>query len=106
MIDFILCLIITSAWTWGFHVLFEEGHLLDGPGKVIERTIGTWYSKPLFLCPICMASVHGTIAFCIFYYNEQINNALLWPVFCICIAGINYLLVKLTSNEITVTSEE
>lgn len=106
MIDFILCIVITSAWTWGFNVLFEEGHLLEGVGKVVEKTIGTWYSKPLFLCPICMGSFHGTIAFCIFYLNDQINNVLLWPVFCVCLAGVNYILVKLTSNEITVINED
>jgi hypothetical protein len=106
MIDFILAIIVTSTWTWGFHVLFEEGHLLEGVGKVIERTIGTWYSKPIFLCPICMASVHGTIAFWVMYFNDHLNNAYTWPAFCICLAGINYLLVKLTSNEITVIDED
>jgi hypothetical protein len=106
MIEFILAIGVTSAWTWGFHVLFEDGNLLEGVGKVIERTIGTWYSKPLFMCPICMASIHGTISFWILYFNYYLDKPLTWPIFCICIAGINYLLVKLTSKEITVIDED
>lgn len=90
MIDFILLLVLTSTWCFGFRALFQ-------PDMILEK-VGDWMwdksefvSKPLFQCPPCMASIHGSIAFILF--NDFF--ILQWIAFCICLCGLNYLITKI-----------
>lgn len=95
----LLILIFNSLFIFGLSTLFDENNLLEGLGKLIEKTIGTFWSKPIFLCPACMASVWGTIGFFTFS-NLSFWH---WPLYCICLCGLNVILVRVTSNEINIT---
>lgn len=84
MVDFILLLIITSLWIWGIHGFYQLTKLADA-----LEWLPSWFKKPLWDCPPCCSSFHGTVAFMAFHHDL---NLLLWPVFCICLCGLNYII--------------
>jgi len=91
-------LLLNSLFIWGIHTMFLENNLLDGLGKLIEKTIGTFWAKPLILCPGCMSSFWGTIGFFLFVPLEVYY----WPIYCISLCGLNVIINKLTSNVIEI----
>lgn len=108
MTDFILLLIVGSCWCWGVFTLFHEGYFLERIGNKLrkfdifpgnksmqERWIGTWYSKPLFDCPPCMASIHGLLISAI-YYEWHI-----YPMgaYMICLCGLNFIVKSILFPE-------
>jgi len=48
-----------------------------------------FFLKPLFACPYCMGSFHGTIIYFTFLPD---NGFFWWPVFCICLTGALFML--------------
>jgi hypothetical protein len=98
MMEFIQALIVGGAWCVGLHVVVKN---------VLIETLdiydfGTWYDdlsraqklllKPVFLCPYCMASVHGTIIFFTMLYPSF--GLLMWIPYCICLCGVNYFVTQ------------
>ena len=83
-----------SAWCFGFHmvmhVFFDEvlGIDLNARWDEFHRSVKLLY-KPIFACPYCMASVHGSLIY--FLYLSH-YGLFFWPVFCVCLCGFNYLL--------------
>lgn len=90
MNDLICIGFINALFIWGIFCLFDDEYLLDGVGKLIERTIGTFWSMPLFRCQSCMSSLWGMA----FFFSVK---GFLWIVipYCICLCGLNYILVKI-----------
>ena len=86
MVEFIELLFLTSLWMWGFQGFFDLSGLAD---SVDETKMPTWIKKPLFACPPCMSSFHGTISFLMFHNNLHL---LLWPIFVFCLCGLNYII--------------
>ncbi len=92
MVDFILLLCIASLWIWGVHAFFELTGIelwfigLENIPPVIP--LPEWIMKPLFMCPPCMASVHGTII----WFLTSHGNFGTWPMFCFCLCGLNYII--------------
>lgn len=105
MIDFILLLLIGSSWCWGVFTLFHEGYALDWFGNYFRKEddnsppnmLGTWYSKPLFDCPPCQASVHGFIISGIYYgwYDHPLNCL----AYMICLCGVNFVIKSIIFPE-------
>lgn len=95
MIDFILLLIVGACWTWGVHCLFDEGFILN-PIREYFRKIGlpVWAAKPLYLCPPCQASFHGTIIALIVY-----GPSLVVIPYVVCLCGFNYILKSILFPE-------
>jgi len=106
--DFILLLILGTCWCWGVFTLFHEGYILErlgnkfrkykhwaGPKCLQEGYKGTWYSKPLFDCPPCMASVHGFLVSAI-YYEFHIYPML---AYMICLCGLNFVIKSILYPE-------
>lgn len=83
-------------------MLFNEGMILGKPGEWMKLRLPEWLHKPLFSCPACMSSIYGTIG----YFVGVRGDVFLWPVYCICLCGLNYLLAKLTSKELIIIDEE
>jgi len=100
---FIFYMVLTTLWIWGINCIFSEGHLLEKVGDWIDENMQEWFYKPTVGCPACMSSLHGTLAYFIFAYRDF--GLLMWPVFCIALCGLNYLLIKLTSKERTLVDE-
>ena len=84
-------LFLTTALIWGVHGLLnpDDNLLLNGVGGLLERTLGTTFCKPLFLCPPCMSSVYGTASGLV-YFGLSLKIIL----FVICLLGINYAIKK------------
>ncbi len=88
MSDFILLLIVGSAWIWGIHCLFADGYILEQIGEKAWVRWPKWITKPLFICPPCMSSVHGFLVSAV-YYDFHIYPML---VYMVCLCGVNYIL--------------
>jgi hypothetical protein len=119
MIEFILYVLITSGWIWGFHCLFQEDHIFEfvadwwykddeeknyspEPSE-LELKVREYIAKPIFGCAACMASIHGTISYFLFVYRDF--GFWLWPVFCIVLCGLNFVIIKLTTKERIIVEE-
>lgn len=114
MTDFMLYILITSAWIYGFHILFQEGYILEswakafievGDDRVQERR--AWIAKPLFDCPICMSSVWGLIWVFLglpLCFHDTLPLRLLIP-FIMCLCGFNTIISKLTTKERIIVDE-
>ncbi len=48
--------------------------------------------KPLFGCPYCMASLHGTVIY--FILLADTYGFFWWPVFCVVLCGFLYFLTQ------------
>lgn len=83
MVEFIELLIITSLWIWGMHGFFQLTELST------KIRLPMAIRKPLFDCPPCQSSVHGTIAFWWIFSHPTIP---LWIAFCFCLCGLNYII--------------
>jgi hypothetical protein len=98
MTMFILLLFLATVWIWGINAIFSEGY-------IFER-LGTWLrgklpelSKPLIGCTVCMSSIHGTIWYWVVMrlFMPDLSTIFTfvgWIVFCICLCGINFILVQ------------
>ena len=55
-------LIINSFICIGFNIATEPGMILNWIEKLLEKA-PLWLQKPIYLCPMCMASVHSLWVF-------------------------------------------
>lgn len=95
MTDFILLLLFGAFWTWGVSCLFQEGYILEKPGNYLWGNWPKWICKPLFACPPCMSSVHGSvIAIC--YFDWHLYYIL---PYMICLCGINFIIKSILYPE-------
>jgi hypothetical protein len=82
-------LFINSFICFGIYKAFDHGMIFGKIGDWMNtrhRTI----SKPLFTCPICMASVWGSA-----YFLLLADSWLwMWPVHVLALAGLNRLLMN------------
>jgi hypothetical protein len=46
--------------------------------------------KPLFMCNVCMSSIYGSLFYLVYagVVGFTIKTILIWPIFCICLAGL------------------
>ena len=99
MIIFICLLLLTTAWIWGVRCVFSEGFIFEKAGAWWESTVPIWLFKPTIGCAACMASIHGSL----WYWTWGIKllpdyglsvRLLVWVMFCICLCGVNFLLLE------------
>jgi hypothetical protein len=112
--DLLFTLILSSAWCIGVHVFvknflievfdydinehWERDYVKIGNMKLPgaeKQGIPEWIKlilKPLFACPYCMASIHGTVIFFAFVLGYL--PLIMWIPFCICLCGLNYFLTQ------------
>jgi hypothetical protein len=100
MTDFLLLLLFGVCWTWGFRTPFQEGYFLEKIGKFFrsEDGTGTWFTKPLFDCPPCQASLHGFMIASI-YYGAAGWNLLIVFGYMICLCGLNFIIKSILYPE-------
>jgi len=98
MIEF---LILNSFWIYGVNCLFSEDYILEKWGDWMEENLPKWIYKPTVGCASCMASFHGTAGYFIFV-NE---GFLIWPIYCVCLCGLNFVIIKLTTKERIIVEE-
>lgn len=85
----------TSAFIFGILALVQPEKIFGWLGAIIAERLPEKVSFPLCFCAPCMASVYGTISFWLFIASEF--SWWWWPVFCITLAGLNYILANLFS---------
>lgn len=61
----------------------------------VEGNAPDWINKPLFLCPMCMASVHGTL----WWFMFNMGSVWFWPVYVVCLSGAMKLITILVLNK-------
>lgn len=87
-----LVVMLSSLWCLGVNSLFQEDMILERLATKLDEKLPLWVNKPLWRCPPCMASVHGSAAFFLFLYGDF--GLLFWPCLIVCLAGINYVIVN------------
>jgi hypothetical protein len=83
-----------AFWCYGIYAVFNNDHLLGPVADWLEKVTSETFCRPLFGCPPCMASVHGSIFGLIaFGFN--------WTVipFVICLCGMNFIIKNLIFKE-------
>lgn len=91
MITALLTMVLALCWIRGFHFLFLEGEIFGKLGEKIRLRLIDWMTKPLFDCPFCMPSVHGTLFYFLFCSDNPIY---MWPIFCVGLCGLVVLTDK------------
>ena len=91
----ILTFLINSLIIFGIFAVTEEKSLLGfvqmwGTKYNLYGQHSKFWSKPLFNCPPCMASVWGTLGFAYTGIGWQY-----WIVWVVSLAGFNYIVNKL-----------
>lgn len=99
MIEFILLIMVACIWIWGIRCVFSEGYIFELAGDWIYKTFPSWVYKPTIGCTACMSSVHGTL----WYWTAGmlflpvtgfITTIIVWILFCICLCGVNFILLE------------
>lgn len=90
MIDlyYFMIMALCLFWIWGINYAFKPGEILGQPGDWIRNNWPSWLVTPLFDCPYCMSSIHGTVFFWFFLSDYEWY---LWPVFVVSLTGIGAL---------------
>lgn len=88
MIEFLLRLVVASLICIGIWTLFNRGMLLGWLGDIQEKRLPDAINKPLWSCPPCMASVHGTWIWFGLYHGD----VTLWVPFCLALCAINRII--------------
>lgn len=78
-------LLFASIWCLGVYCIFSPNYILGSVGEFVRKDLPRWVTKPLFDCPPCMASVHGTLIH--FTYGGDVFS---WIPFVVCLSGLNY----------------
>lgn len=95
LLTIVLLLVISSAWIFGVKCLFSPGFLFEPLDLACdEGKVPHWLLKPLWRCPPCMSSVHGSVIYFFFLYGDF--GPILWLPFIVCLAGLNYFLIQLS----------
>lgn len=95
-------LVITSAFIWGIKAVTEYPFIFYKQANWINSVLPIWVVKPIYKCPVCMSSVHGTYFF--FYFDQ--SGLLNWVIFVFALCGIQYLIVEFLYPEYVEISEE
>lgn len=94
-LDFWLTLAFGVLWIAGVWTAFRPGMLLGNIADTIEAGLKAWFgheqgeyiTKPLFRCPPCMASLHGS-----YVWFVAGGDWWMWFPFVICLCGVNSFL--------------
>ena len=93
MTQLTLLVLANSLWCLGIHFLATESFLskiAEWITTYFEEKNLYWVTKPLYNCMPCMASVHGTIGF--FIYFHTFTQAIV--PYLVVLLGVNVLLSK------------
>ena len=105
MTNLLLTLLFNSLFIFGVFASIQEGMIFEKFGKLLTKDtkkpkkIPYFWSKPLGTCPICMASIYGTLIFWLFYFIGFLNYDYIFIIY-ICyifsLSGLNYVILSLS----------
>lgn len=83
----------------GLYAAMGEGMVLAPLRILFERITDNrvlrWVRPALYECPICMASIWGTVVWLVM----GMNFTGLWVLYVFAVAGFNYVMVNITDND-------
>lgn len=83
-LEFALVAIVCCAWIWGFNYTFLTGEIFGLIGDLGRRNLNENVIKPIYDCPYCMSSIHGTTFFILFLRDYP---WWMWIIFCFVVCG-------------------
>lgn len=90
---------IGSLCVLGLYAAMGEGMILKFLHDFFERITNNKVLRhiraALYECPICMASIWGTIVWLLLGYWFSMA----WVLYVFAVAGLNYILINLVNNE-------
>jgi len=90
---------IGSLCVLGLYAAMGEGMILEFLRNFFDRVTNNkvlQYIRPaLYECPICMASIWGTVVWLLL--GDWFS--LYWVLYVFAVAGLNYVLVNLVNND-------
>lgn len=92
MIDYLIWVLLVSAWCFGFSNVFNQGQLLGVLGDWMDEKLPPLANNPLWACPKCMASIHGSIFYFIAF--GEVFSFIYWILFVIAVSGINTVIIN------------
>lgn len=92
--NLLLCLVLNELLIIGIWNLAEEDMLLEDVAKWMDDHSPKWINKPLFDCPMCMASYHGSWFWVLSQGLPATLNDFLWmAVYILALSGLGKLVV-------------
>jgi hypothetical protein len=85
---FLQVLAVAVFWVWGFNYAFKPGEILGKPGDWMRDHWPKALTTPLFDCPYCMSSIHGTGFYFVFLLEYPLY---FWPILVVSITGVGAL---------------
>ena len=109
MIDILILLLLNSLLIFGFYnaTKYDGWEADDAAGAIIVPShswrmilwwvryygigLPDWIKKPLFNCPLCMASIHSIAPYTIYLYESGLPDyyMMLWPGYVLALSGLN-----------------
>lgn len=93
----VLAMLFAIGWTWGVNFVFQDGEIFGKAGEWLENKLPVWALKPTIGCPVCMASVHGTLIFIVFLLG--LVPWWYWFFFLLSLCGFNAIIRKYIYGE-------
>lgn len=84
MTNFLLLLPIASLVIVGIWNAFAPGMIFGWLADWLEKHVSEHFLKPVYSCPPCMASVHGT-----WVWFLAGGDLTWWPPFVLALSGLN-----------------
>lgn len=98
MIDFLVLMLINAFAIVGIYLSCGDDMIFDKPARWFEMRIPYYWTKPLFNCPTCMASVHSVLPF--WFINEWSWVSVgLYLIYVPALAGLSTYLSNLIIEE-------
>ena len=92
--EFLKVLLVALCWVWGFNYTFKTDEIFGKIGDLGRKKLPDWFITPLYDCPICMSSAHGTGFYLVFLQDGFI----LWGVFIFALCGASAIVDKLDNK--------
>jgi len=90
----LLTVLMISLITIGIFVTTWENMIFYKPAKWLKSKLPEWLHKPLFSCPICMASFWTLFLVSIFDIRKLIYS----PIIILLVAGLNTIFLSIYSH--------
>jgi hypothetical protein len=105
--------VINSLWIWGLYSASQVEFIHDEQPEMgvhndtkellwflryqSVKRFGWFYSKPIIVCPSCMASLHSTYFYLPYLFLTGFTwvGLLMWIPYVVCLSGFNYLIGKI-----------
>ena len=89
----------------GLYAAMGEGMVLEWFRDLLERVTNNRvlkYIRPaLYECPICMASIWGTVVWVVIgmHHPQKVTFGAAWVLYVFAVAGFNYVTINLISDD-------